>query len=90
MAVGPGLVMNYVWAGLFHPARKVRTPYCELSQPLLINPIHIYVLINDANRVSLLGRLYNNAYVQSADSMVPFYPNFDEKKLQREELYIMI
>ena len=27
MAVGPGIVMNYVWAGLFHPARKVRTPY---------------------------------------------------------------
>ena len=27
MAVGTGIVMNYVWAGLFHPARKVRTPY---------------------------------------------------------------
>lgn len=24
MAIGPGLLMNYVWAGLFHPARKVR------------------------------------------------------------------
>ncbi|KAK6499431.1 U2 snRNP component prp10 [Arthrobotrys conoides] len=63
MAIGPGLVMNYVWAGLFHPARKVRTPY---------------------------WRLYNNAYVQSADSMVPFYPNLDEEKLQRHELYIMV
>lgn len=30
MAVGPGVVMNYVWAGLFHPARKVRTPYWRL------------------------------------------------------------
>jgi splicing factor 3B subunit 1 len=30
MAVGPGLVLNYVWAGLFHPARKVRTPYWRL------------------------------------------------------------
>ncbi|KJR81625.1 splicing factor 3B subunit 1 [Sporothrix schenckii 1099-18] len=27
VAVGPGLVLNYVWAGLFHPARKVRTIY---------------------------------------------------------------
>ncbi|EGX44585.1 hypothetical protein AOL_s00188g253 [Orbilia oligospora ATCC 24927] len=63
MAIGPGLVMNYVWAGLFHPARKVRTPY---------------------------WRLYNNAYVQSADSMVPFYPNLDEEKLQRHELYILV
>ncbi|CRK17502.1 hypothetical protein BN1708_017582, partial [Verticillium longisporum] len=30
MAVGPGVVMNYVWAGLFHPARKVRQPYWRL------------------------------------------------------------
>ncbi|TAQ87289.1 hypothetical protein B7494_g4377 [Chlorociboria aeruginascens] len=30
MAVGPGLTMNYVWAGLFHPARKVRLPYWRL------------------------------------------------------------
>ncbi|KAL0640499.1 U2 snRNP component prp10 [Maublancomyces gigas] len=63
MAIGPGLVMNYVWAGLFHPARKVRTPY---------------------------WRLYNNAYVQSADCLVPFYPNLDEEKLLRHELSIVI
>ncbi|CAD6445739.1 55d9bb9e-61ac-491f-9234-89ff3bb8466c [Sclerotinia trifoliorum] len=30
MAIGPGLVLNYVWAGLFHPARKVRQPYWTL------------------------------------------------------------
>jgi len=30
MAVGAGVVMNYVWAGLFHPARKVRIPYWRL------------------------------------------------------------
>ena len=30
MAVGTGAVMNYVWAGLFHPARKVRVPYWRL------------------------------------------------------------
>ena len=30
MAVGSGMVMNYVWAGLFHPARKVRQPYWRL------------------------------------------------------------
>ncbi|KAI5816681.1 armadillo-type protein [Pyronema omphalodes] len=63
MAIGPGLVMNYVWAGLFHPARKVRTPY---------------------------WRLYNNAYVQSADALVPYYPNLDEERLMRHELYIVV
>ena len=62
-AVGTGVVMNYVFAGLFHPARKVRTPY---------------------------WRLYNEAYVQSADSMVPYYPDFDNEKLPRHELYIIL
>jgi len=63
MAVGTGLVLNYVWAGLFHPARKVRQPY---------------------------WRLYNDAYVQSADAIVPYYPNLDEVNLVRHELYIVI
>ncbi|OAL39707.1 hypothetical protein AYO20_01104 [Fonsecaea nubica] len=63
MAVGTGIVMNYVWAGLFHPARKVRTPY---------------------------WRLYNDAYVHSADAMVPYYPNLKEDGLPRDELYIMV
>ncbi|KKA30765.1 hypothetical protein TD95_002611 [Thielaviopsis punctulata] len=30
MAIGPGMMLNYVWAGLFHPARKVRQPYWRL------------------------------------------------------------
>ena len=63
MAVGMGVVMNYVWAGLFHPARKVRTPY---------------------------WRLYNDAYVQNADGMVPYYPELEEDGLSRPELTIVI
>ena len=63
MAVGTGIVMNYVWGGLFHPARKVRVPYF---------------------------RIYNNAYIQSADAMVPYYPNLDEDRLLRHELGIVL
>ncbi|KAI1916137.1 U2 snRNP component prp10 [Ophidiomyces ophidiicola] len=63
MAVGTGIVMNYVWAGLFHPARKVRTPY---------------------------WRLYNDAYVQGADSMIPYYPYLPEEGLARSELAIVL
>lgn len=63
MAVGPGLVLNYVWAGLFHPARKVRTPY---------------------------WRLYNDAYVQGADSMVPYYPNLVDEGIDRGDLAIVL
>jgi len=63
MAVGPGLVLNYVWAGLFHPARKVRTIY---------------------------WRLHNDAYVQGADAMVPYYPNLEEDMIDRGELAIVL
>ncbi|CEL09420.1 Putative U2 snRNP component prp10 [Aspergillus calidoustus] len=63
MAVGTGTVMNYVWAGLFHSARKVRTPY---------------------------WRLYNDAYVQSADAIVPYYPELEDDGLKRDELLMMI
>ncbi|KAI9838428.1 MAG: hypothetical protein M1837_002483 [Sclerophora amabilis] len=63
MAVGTGMVLNYVWAGLFHPARKVRQPY---------------------------WRLYNDAYVQGADGMVPYYPNLDDEKMGRHELAIVL
>ncbi|EGE07751.1 splicing factor 3B subunit 1 [Trichophyton equinum CBS 127.97] len=63
MAVGTGIVMNYIWAGLFHPARKVRTPY---------------------------WRLYNDAYVQGADSMIPYYPTIEEDGLGRCELGIIL
>lgn len=63
MATGPGVVLNYVWAGLFHPARKVRTPY---------------------------WRLYNDAYVQAADAMVPYYPNLEGEEIDRPELAIVL
>ncbi|KJF61011.1 U2 snRNP component HSH155, variant [Coccidioides immitis RS] len=63
MAVGTGIVMNYVWAGLFHPARKVRTPY---------------------------WRLYNDAYVQGADSMIPYYPHLPDEGVPRDELAIVL
>ena len=63
LAVGTGAVMNYVWAGLFHPARKVRVPY---------------------------WRLYNDAYVQSADAMVPYYPAMEDEKLIRHELMVVL
>lgn len=61
-AVGMGVAMNYIWAGLFHAARKVRTPY---------------------------WRLYNMAYVQNADSMVPYYPELAGND-HRDELDVWI
>jgi splicing factor 3B subunit 1 len=35
-------------------------------------------------------RVYNDMYVQSADAMVPYYPNLDDDSLVRHELNIVI
>lgn len=64
-SIGPGILMNYLGPGLFHPSRKVREIY---------------------------WKMYNEAYVQQADSMVPYYPNFSDKdeNHEREHMYITI
>ncbi|KAL6451841.1 prp10 U2 snRNP component prp10 [Candida maltosa Xu316] len=56
LVIGNGVFTNYIWSGLFHPARKVRTPY---------------------------WKIFNNAYVQCSDSLVPYYPRIEE--LPKEE-----
>lgn len=50
VSVGPGIFMNYIWPGLFHAARKVRTPF---------------------------WRVYDAAYIQHSDAMVPYYPRIE-------------
>ena len=37
MAVGSGVVFNYIVGGLFHPARKVRTPYWRLHNSAYVS-----------------------------------------------------
>ncbi|KAM3165131.1 hypothetical protein ACU8KH_00893 [Lachancea thermotolerans] len=58
-ALGPGVALNYVWAGLFHPAKGVRKSFWGL---------------------------YNNAYIQHLDSIVPFYPQVESGPFTIEEL----
>jgi splicing factor 3B subunit 1 len=64
-AVGPGILMNYLGPGLFHPARKNREVY---------------------------WKMYNETYVQQADSMVPYFADFsaEDKEYQRVDMYITI
>ncbi|GEQ68139.1 hypothetical protein JCM33374_g1806 [Metschnikowia sp. JCM 33374] len=50
IVLGPGVFFNYIWAGLFQAARKVRAPY---------------------------WKVYNSSYAQNCDSIVPYYPRFD-------------
>ncbi|CAI4050396.1 hypothetical protein SUVZ_13G4190 [Saccharomyces uvarum] len=35
-AVGPGMFMNYIWAGLFHPAKTVRKPFWRVYNNLYV------------------------------------------------------
>ncbi|RCK62887.1 U2 snRNP component prp10 [Candida viswanathii] len=51
LVIGNGIFTNYLWSGLFHPARKVRTPY---------------------------WKIYNSAYVECNDALVPYYPRIEE------------
>lgn len=55
--IGYGRYTNYIWAGLFHPAKKVRASY---------------------------WKLYNMAYIQNADAMVPYYPELDTLGVEGE------
>lgn len=56
-ALGPGVAMNYVWAGLFHPAKNVRTAYWKLfnsacvSQPDALVP---YYPVNEVDELNLI------------------------------------
>jgi len=62
-AMGPAVILNYTWAGLFHPARRIRNVY---------------------------WRIYNSAYVQQAEALVPHYPIFQNPEYRRYELEIHI
>lgn len=57
----------------------------------LVMNYFVGMLFHPARKVRTPGwRLYNEAYVQSADAMVPYYPNLDEDKCIRHELSIIL
>ncbi|SCW02086.1 LAFE_0E13872g1_1 [Lachancea fermentati] len=60
IALGPGIAMNYVWGGLFHPAKNVRRAFWNV---------------------------YNSAYVQHLDALVPCYPILRNSEERIEELF---
>ncbi|KIW07773.1 uncharacterized protein PV09_01699 [Verruconis gallopava] len=57
----------------------------------LVMNYFVGMLFHPARKVRTPGwRLYNEAYVQSADAMVPYYPNLDEVGCTRHELRIVL
>ena len=82
-AVGSGIVMQYVWAGLFHPGKSS-------SQ---LRPSQTCANCETARRVRTpYWRIYNDTYSQSGDSICPYYPfaAVGDETLQRHELAIVL
>lgn len=42
-AVGPGIFLNYIWAGLFHPAKNVRSAYWKVYNNVYIQYVDAIV-----------------------------------------------
>lgn len=43
IVLGSGILMNYLWCGLFHPARKVRENYWKIYNNIYITNVHSIV-----------------------------------------------
>jgi hypothetical protein len=63
VALGPGIVLSYLWAGLFHPARKVRERYWVVYN-------HVY-LRHQGAMVSLFRLSLNLAHLLRAGALLP-------------------
>ena len=91
-------LLNLLWPNLFETSPHVIDRIIEaidairmaVGTGILLN--HTTAgLFHPARRVRVpYWRLYNDAYVHSADAMVPYYPNLDDEKLQRPELSIVL
>lgn len=43
VVLGCGVILDYIWSGLFHPARKVRESYWKIYNSIYINNVHAMV-----------------------------------------------
>ena len=91
-------LLNLLWPNLFETSPHVIDRIIEAIDAIRMavgtGQVFMYMaagLFHPARRVRVpYWRLYNDAYVQSADAMVPYYPNLDDEKMQRHELAIVL
>lgn len=53
LVLGCGLVLNYIWSGLFHPARKVREAYWKIYNNIYVS--HTYAMVPYYPRFEEIG-----------------------------------
>lgn len=91
-------LLNLLWPNLFETSPHVIDRIIEAIEAIrmaigtgsLLNHT-IAGLFHPARKVRVpYWRLYNDAYVHSADAMVPYYPNLDDEKMRRPELAIVL
>ena len=91
-------LLNLLWPNLFETSPHVIDRIIEAIDAIRMavgsGQVFMYMaagLFHPARRVRVpYWRLYNDAYVQSADALVPYYPNLDDEKMQRGELGIVL
>lgn len=54
IVLGPGILLNYVWYGLFHPARKVRESYWKIYNSIYVG--HVNAMIPYYPRFESIGK----------------------------------
>ncbi len=91
-------LLNLLWPNLFETSPHVIDRIIEAIDAIRMavgtGQVFMYMaagLFHPARRVRVpYWRLYNDAYVQSADALVPYYPNLADEKMQRGELGIVL
>lgn len=91
-------LLNLLWPNIFETSPHVIDRIIEaidairvaVGTGLVFN--HLAAgLFHPARRVRVpYWRLYNDAYVQNADAMIPYYPSLEDEKVHRHELDIVI
>lgn len=70
-SLGVSYICQYLWSGMFHPARKVRGNLS--SFPLRLHLLLPFISPSDSS-LGVFWKVYNACYVGSQDAMVPNYP----------------
>lgn len=80
VSLGPGIMLQYVLQGLFHPARRVST--CLHTDRITTQVREVY------------WRIFNSVYIGHNDALVAFYPDLEadspENEYSRPELLMCL
>ncbi|KAG0687259.1 hypothetical protein C6P40_002586 [Pichia californica] len=68
LVLGSGILLDYVWAGLFHPARKVRESYWKIYNNIYTSNVH--AMIPYYPRLEYVGEEPGDEIKEEKDKMI--------------------